>query len=111
MSSLEVRVTIPSESGGAPIAPDARAAALAYVARQMSALFGGATATPGAGCWTNGNGELIQEQVTIMSSYAESDVVTSQWQEVRAIAQWLKNVLHQESVLIAAAPVTSVEFV
>ena len=108
---LEVRITVPSASARAAILPETRAEVLEYVAQGLSALFGGATMTDGQGAWLDGQGALVREPVTVVSSYAEEAVARAKQSDILGIAQYVQRVLVQDSVLLAFVPGADVQFV
>lgn len=62
--------------------------------KKLSALYGGATMTPGKGAYISESGALIMEDVFICYSYCESyDRV-----DAVAICENLKTVFNQESI-------------
>lgn len=69
------------------------------VQREMSNLFGGATAITTEGAWVSQSGELVTEQVTVVYSFADvlaSDVLV----QIKTLAESLKVELKQESVAV-----------
>ena len=108
---LEVRITVPSASARAAILPETRAEVLEYVAQGLSALFGGATMTDGQGAWLDGQGALVREPVTVVSSYAEEAVARAKQSDILGIAQYVQRVLVQDSVLLAFVPGADVQFI
>jgi len=107
---LQVTVTVPSESAGRTLDAGMRQAALEKVLAGLSGMFGGATSTEGQGAWVNGAGTLVRENVTLASSFAEDAAVNDKWQDVKALAGWLKDSLAQESVLVSVTKVERVEW-
>lgn len=70
------------------------------VAREFSKHFGGATAQPPSkGFYLAENGELVEENITIVSSF--SKLSKAQTKKIACgIAENLRNTLRQESVLV-----------
>lgn len=95
-----VSITVPGTSG-----PDTPATAetvqfwKSYTMRELSAIFGGCTATPGAGAWIDGNGKLISETVTVCTSYA-ADVTPEDAQHVKRIAETLRAGMDQDAITV-----------
>lgn len=108
---LSVSVYVPSESRGQPIDATKRQTALDNVLKDLSRLFGGATAQDGIGAWVNGDGDLVREHVTIAKSYADDNEVIAHWRDVLELGRYVKAYLGQESVLVSQEPVSAVEFV
>jgi hypothetical protein len=70
------------------------------LARQLSAMFGGATVTPAVGFYENhALGGLQLEDVEILFSYAKS-LSREQAHELIKMAEEVKKTLSQESVMI-----------
>lgn len=85
--SKKVRFYIPTEKEDADKVVEA-------VVIRLSTLFGGATAIPGQGSYIMDDGELCQETVTLVESFA-SDMETS---HLTSIAMQIKEDLDEESV-------------
>lgn len=95
-----VSITVPGTSG-----PDTPATAETiqfwrnYTVKELSAIFGGCTATPGAGAWIDGTGKLISESVTVCTSYAAA-VTPEDAQHVKRIAETLRAGMGQDAITI-----------
>lgn len=92
-----ISIYVPSTRGPARI--DSRPY-VAKIAKELSKLFGGATAIPASGAWVNANGELITEKVTIVKSFASPEDISRKRAEVFALAKDLKADLLQDLVSI-----------
>lgn len=67
------------------------------VIRELSSLFGGATATQAVGGWVSESGETILERVTIVYSFCTSEQLREHFEDVYAIAQRIKEEMTQEA--------------
>lgn len=111
---FKASIYLPSESNGALIDTDKRWQEFRYVARRLSEEFGGCTSVEAYGWWANNEGELIAEHVTILYSLVdenEVEVRKSTASVLRELAEHVKAVLNQQSVLTSIEPVTQVEFI
>ena len=70
------------------------------VIRELSQLFGGATATQAVGGWVSESGETILERVTIVYSFCTSEQLRQHFEDVYAIAQRIKKEMSQEAVTL-----------
>ena len=70
------------------------------VIRELSGLFGGATATQAVGGWVSESGETILERVTIVYSFCTSEQLREHFDDVYAIAQRIKEEITQEAVTL-----------
>ena len=70
------------------------------VIRELSQLFGGATATQAVGGWVSESGETILERVTIVYSFCTSEQLREHFEDVYAIAQRIKQEMSQEAVTL-----------
>jgi len=70
------------------------------VIRELSGLFGGATATQAVGGWVSESGETILERVTIVYSFCTSEQLREHFEDVYAIAQRIKEEMSQEAVTL-----------
>lgn len=95
-----VSITVPSTSGpSTPATPETVNFWKSYTMRELSAVFGGCTATPGAGAWIDGTGKLISENVIVCTSYA-ADVTPEDAQHVKRIAETLRAGMDQDAITI-----------
>jgi hypothetical protein len=70
-----------------------------HVERQLSGLFGGATAYNALGAWVSqGNNELILEKVVIVQSYCSEAQLNDHIEEVIRLALHVKTEMSQEAV-------------
>ena len=99
-------VTVPTtQKNGTPVFD--RAGILKSVQSDMSNVFGGATSTDGVGTWNDDNGNLVTENVTVVSSFCCGKVdLETGTQTLERIARWVKSVANQDCVLITVEPVT-----
>lgn len=74
--------------------------AVRSVIRELSQLFGGATATQAVGGWVSESGETILERVTIVYSFCTSEQLRKHFDDVYAIAQRIKEEMTQEAVTL-----------
>ena len=70
------------------------------VIRELSQLFGGATATQAVGGWVAETGETILEKVTIVYSFCTSEQLQEHFDEVYAICDDIKVSMGQEAVTL-----------
>lgn len=70
------------------------------VIKELSLLFGGATASNAVGGWVAENGETIIEHVTIVYSFCTSEQLRDKFDEVYGIAERIKNEMQQEAVTL-----------
>jgi len=99
---LSARVTlyVPSTfDKGNPLPQGKHESLVRHVARQFSQSFGGATCTTGQGFYVADNGDLIEERVTLVTSYHALETVEA-LAIVIPIAQVIKNLYGQESIAI-----------
>ena len=111
---FKASIYLPSESNGEVINTDKRWQESRYTMRRLSEEFGGCTSIEAYGWWANPEGELIGEHVTIIYSLVDANEVEvrkSTASVLRELAEHVKAVLNQQSVLISIEPVTSVEFI
>lgn len=71
---MRLEIYVPKEVGDSTIIKDTE--------RRMNSVFGGSTTIDGNGSWTNDRGEVINEEVTIVYSFADE-------------RKWLPHVVHQ----------------
>lgn len=71
-----------------------------HVMRELTALFGGATATSAMVTWLDETGKTVLEQVTIVYAYASSSQVVKQMGKVFALCEHIKTEMRQESVAL-----------
>jgi len=91
------RITVPSvDKAGQPLSPELRHGVLDHALRVMSRCFGGATAVNGQGAWVNGEGKLVCEPVTVVSSYADHADTGA----MRRLAESVKLLAAQEAVMV-----------
>lgn len=99
---LSARVTlyVPSTfDKGTPLPQGKHESLVREVARQFSKSFGGATCTVGQGFYVADDGELIEEKVTLVTSYHALETVQA-LAIVIPIAQVIKTRYGQESIAI-----------
>ncbi len=70
------------------------------VIENMNRIFGGATAQSGFGAWSSPNHGTIKEEVTIVTSSTQQEIIENRFRDVVAIAIWLKIELNQEHIFI-----------
>ena len=73
---------------------------------ELSALFGGCTTTKGTGSYVDSCGDLIREDVTIVSSIS-TGLTSEELAAVKLLALNVKSLLLQESVLVTISLVAS----
>jgi len=78
------------------------------VRKQLCEWFGGVTEQVGKGSWINFAGVTITENVTVFTTLTDNEKVLPIMQ---GIANHVKNVCNQESVLITVESGVTVEFV
>ena len=100
MLKCKVSVYVPSTfSGDQPMPVTVHNQIVHDVAGKLSAEFGGATATKGTGFWLSDSHGLIEESVTIVTSYHDHDVKQAV-AFITKIAQEIKAGYCQEAVTI-----------
>jgi hypothetical protein len=70
------------------------------VVRDMSLLFGGATATKGRGGWVSNDLGLVTEDVTIVESSCTEDALNAHIKTVISMCVRLKKEMTQESIAL-----------
>lgn len=117
MQRITITAGIGYDRAGAPLNPQDVQTALAGIRATMARAFGGYTESETLGGWINGAGELVTEpgrRWTVLATITASEAMTA----ARAVADYARDVLRQESVLIerdtiegefAAAPVPAAE--
>lgn len=70
------------------------------VIKELSLLFGGATASEAVGGWVAESGETILERVTIVYSFCTSAQLREHFDDVYNIAERIKNEMSQEAVTL-----------
>ena len=70
------------------------------IAKELTALCGGATVTKGGGYWTKSDGELIAEPVALVSAFTDLSFDTL-WSNLRTILYTYKKQAKQDAVLIS----------
>lgn len=68
--------------------------------RELSEMFGGATATPAVGGWVCENGEVVTEQVQIVYSFCTSEQLQEHIGDVLGICERIKQEMSQEAVTL-----------
>jgi hypothetical protein len=81
------------------ISAEFRADLLVKVQVAFSQEFGGFTITEAVGGWVSANGQLVTEQVTIVSSSAD-EITPRRLRLVRQVALAVKHQLQQEAVSV-----------
>ena len=71
---------------------------IAKTSLMFANLFGGATATPGAGYWVDDAAGLVSEDVTIVYSYATEDALKTGIHKVLKFAHEMKSELNQSAI-------------
>ena len=94
-----VAVYVPSTYRDKPAPAEAVEEAVAYTLREMSALFGGATAYTARGAWIDAHGALIEEAVTVCRSFAAA-VTDDDAAAVAEIAARIREAMRQDAVTI-----------
>lgn len=70
------------------------------VIRELSTIFGGATATEAVGGWVAASGETVIEHVTIVYSFASSEALRNNIEKVLSICERLKAEMSQEAITL-----------
>lgn len=90
-------VTVPSKDRfGEPI--EHRDAKVKTFVSYLAGEFGGVTETHGQGSWVNGSGQLMTENVTILTSFTDKPEKTALG-SLQRIASRVRQELNQEAVL------------
>jgi hypothetical protein len=100
-------IYVPSQSSKRVISADERDRMLEDTCRCMSTHFGGCTSVDASGQWLDDSGVLVCEHVTIVYSY--NDSIDNDY--MLAVAEYVKRVLAQDSVLYTVSGDESVTFV
>lgn len=70
------------------------------VIRELSSMFGGATASDAVGGWVSESGETIIEHVKIVYSFCSSEQLNEKFDDVYEICQRIKREMGQEAVTL-----------
>lgn len=70
------------------------------VIKELSLMFGGATASNAVGGWVTESGETVIEHVTIVYSFCTSEQLKQHFDNVYAIAERIKREMQQEAVTL-----------
>lgn len=70
------------------------------VIRELSIMFGGATATPSVGGWVSAIGETVIENVSIVYSFCTSEQLVENIDAVLGICEKLKIDMSQEAITL-----------
>lgn len=70
------------------------------VIRELSDLFGGATATPAVGGWVCEDGSVVTERVQIVYSFCTTDQLQTHFEDVLDICERIKREMQQEAVTL-----------
>ena len=70
------------------------------VIKELSVLFGGATASDAVGGWVTESGEIVVEHVTIVYSFCTSEQLKDHFDDIYSIAQRIKKEMTQEAVTL-----------
>lgn len=100
LANGEISIIVPStRNGNIALTEVEHQFYVQLIARQLSILAGGATATPGYGFWVSDySHQLIREKVTIITVAADISVPLKK--QVKHIARWLARDLQQEAVFV-----------
>lgn len=71
-----------------------------FVAATLSTWFGGATITPGAGCWMSEVAGLVKEETTVVYAYADPAALDQRGKDLRDMTARLAAEMQQEAVAI-----------
>jgi hypothetical protein len=100
LPSSSFSIHVPSTMGvSLPLLPSERTRVVHGMARMLSELAGGCTATEAVGFFVASNGQLVQERVTVLQSYMDLSTADVR-DELHQMAAFLCRALQQESVLI-----------
>lgn len=70
------------------------------VIRELSSMFGGATASDAVGGWVSESGETVIERVKIVYSFCSSEQLNERFDDVYEICQRIKREMNQEAVTL-----------
>lgn len=70
------------------------------VIRELSLLFGGATATKAVGGWVCNNGQTVVEQINIVYSFCTTEQLSTHFEAVLGICNRLKKDMRQEAITL-----------
>lgn len=82
---------------------------LQTVCRQWSAMFGAFTVTDSDGGWVCGTGELVNEPVRLVTSYASPDCIRQHENAIHDMASHINTVLNQKCVAVIFTGLTKNE--
>jgi hypothetical protein len=100
MYKCKVTLYVPSTyNKGIPLPPGKHESLVKSVSEQFANHFGGCTATDGLGTWKSESGALIQERITLVTSYHALETKDA-LAFVIPIAQVIKTRYGQEAIAI-----------
>lgn len=68
--------------------------------KELSTMFGGATASNAFGGWVSKTGEVVTEKVTIVYSFCSSEQLSTNIEQIYSICQRLKASMKQEAITL-----------
>jgi hypothetical protein len=80
-----------------PVNNDAR---VMEIIKELSGLFGGATASDAVGGWVTASGETVIERVKIVYSFCTGDQLKTNIDKILEICEGLKREMKQEAVTL-----------
>jgi len=69
-----------------------------HVLRELSIMFGGATATNAHGSWVCNDGSLVTESVTLVYAFTTSQILNKNMEKIVALCEHLKEEMQQEAI-------------
>lgn len=70
------------------------------VIKELSSMFGGATASEAVGGWVSENGDTVLEKVTIVYSFCSSEDLRKHFESVYKICERIKEEMTQEAITL-----------
>lgn len=68
--------------------------------KELSTIFGGATASNAFGGWVSKTGEVVTEKNTIVYSFCSSEQLSTNIEQIYSICQRLKSDMKQEAITL-----------
>lgn len=94
-----VAIIVPGTIGDAPAGAEQIKEQINKALRDLSAVNGGATATPGQGAWVSDSGELVVEPVTVIESFTPT-VSLKVLKTLVRLARSIQQAMEQEAVSV-----------
>jgi len=66
----------------------------------LSSLFGGSTSSKALGAWKSTNGDLVQEDITLVFSFCKDKDLQAGFKQIYSFCKEMKEELSQESIAL-----------